>query len=309
MTFPLAVPFRHIFGVAVAVSALFAIEACFAQSEPQNRTNPIAISDDPLPVKIERAFPELQIPRPIYVTYPPDGTNRLAVISQYGSVMMFPNDPKVDEAKEFLNIEKKVVYKDRENEEGMLGLAFHPKYKQNGEFFVYYTTKETPADSPHVSVLSRFKVTSSDPNKADSATEEELFRTPTKPDWNHNGGTIVFGPDGYLYIAIGDGGAANDPRGHGQSLETVMGKILRIDVDHHDPGMKYAIPKDNPFVGVDKAKPEIWALGLRTMGRRRGARYLGRNRHYREGRQLWLEYSRRAAQIHEIQPPAAGAAA
>jgi quinoprotein glucose dehydrogenase len=263
MTCPLAVSFRNFAGIVAAVFASFAVEISFAQNDAQNKTNPIPISADTLPVKIERAFPELQIPRPIYITYPPDGTNRLAVISQYGSVMMFSNDPKVDEAKEFLNIEKKVVYKDRENEEGMLGLAFHPKYKQNGEFFVYYST----TDSPHTSVLSRFKVTSSDPNKADPATEEELFRTPTKPNWNHNGGTIIFGPDGYLYIAIGDGGAANDPWGHGQSLETVMGKILRIDVDHHDPGMKYAVPKDNPFVGVDKARPEIWALGLRNVWR------------------------------------------
>ena len=254
---------RLLVGTLFAATAFLAVPPVRAQDDPQEMTNPIPISSDPLPVKIERAFPELQIPRPIFVTYPPDGTNRIAVISQYGSVMIFPNDPKVEEAKELLNIEKKVVYHDYANEEGLLGLAFHPKFKQNGEFFVYYSTK----DSPHTSVLSRFKVSSSDPNHADPATEEELFRTPTKPDWNHNGGTIIFGPDGYLYIAIGDGGAANDPYGHGQSLETVMGKILRIDVDHQDPGMKYAIPKDNPFVGVDKAKGEIWALGLRNVWR------------------------------------------
>jgi len=240
------------------------------------RTSPVAISDGPVTVKIERAFGNLTFRRPIGGAFPPDGSNRLAVISQYGKVLIFPDDPNVKEAKELLDIHSKVVYKDNENEEGLLGLAFHPKFKENGEFFVYYTTKDGPvigksgAATPtaaHTSVLARVHMSPDDPNRADPGTLEEIFRTPTKPDWNHNGGTIIFGPDGYLYIAIGDGGAANDPYAHGQDLSTVLGKVLRIDVDHKDGRKNYAVPADNPFVDVGGAAPEVWALGLRNIWR------------------------------------------
>jgi quinoprotein glucose dehydrogenase len=240
------------------------------------RTSPVAISDGPVPVKIERAFPNLTFRRPIGGAFPPDGSNRLAVISQYGKVLIFPNDSNVKEAKELLDIHSKVVYKDNENEEGLLGLAFHPKFKENGEFFVYYTTKDAPVISKggvatpaaaHTSVLARVRMSANDPDRADPGSLEEIFRTPTKPDWNHNGGTIIFGPDGYLYIAIGDGGAANDPRAHGQDLSTVLGKVLRIDVDHKDGRKNYAVSDDNPFVNMEGAAPEVWALGLRNIWR------------------------------------------
>jgi glucose/arabinose dehydrogenase len=224
-------------------------------------SQPISISNEPARVTFERAFPSLILERPIFLTFPPDGTNRLAVISQYGSIFMFPNDPTVEDVSEVMNIRQKVVYTDREPEEGLLGLAFHPKFRENRLFFVYYTTAD------HTNVLSRFTMSADDPNRADLESEQELFRTPKKPYWNHNAGTIIFGPDGYLYIAVGDGGPGNDPHGNGQSLETVMGKILRIDVDHQDPGLNYSIPKDNPFVDVPNARGEIWALGLRNVWR------------------------------------------
>jgi glucose/arabinose dehydrogenase len=249
--------------LAALLVALFTSLAPARAADDTPKTYPVPFSEPLANVKIERAFPNLQFRRPIYLTYTPDGTNRLAVISEYGTIYIFPNDPDAEDPKELININKKVVYNDNQNEEGMLGLAFHPKFKENGEFFVYYTT----TDAPHTGVLSRFHVSKDDPNRADPDSEEEIFRSPKKPYWNHNGGTIIFGPDGYLYLALGDGGLANDPHAHGQDLSTVLGKVLRIDVDHQDAGKKYAIPKDNPFVGEPGAAGEIWALGLRNVWR------------------------------------------
>src|SRR5690606_20770310 len=128
---------------------------------------------------------------------------------------------------------------DKQNEEGFLGLAFHPNYKETGEFFVYYTT----TDAAHTSVISRFRVSSDNPNKADLDSEEELMRI-RQPFWNHSGGTIAFGPDGKLYIGLGDGGKAADPFENGQNLRTLLGAILRIDVDKKDSDKNYAIPED-----------------------------------------------------------------
>lgn len=218
------------------------------------------MKDTPIPLKAERAFPKLRLRRPLVVTHPNDGTNRLFFVSQYGKIHVIPNDQSIEEAPVFLDIESQVVYKDKENEEGLLGLAFHPQYAKNGQFFVFYTTTE----SPHTSVISRFRV-SSDANRADPKSEEEILRLPSKPFWNHNGGGLAFGPDGFLYISVGDGGSANDPMKNGQNVETLFGKILRIDVDHHDQGKKYAIPKDNPLVNNKRAKGEIWAYGLRNV--------------------------------------------
>jgi quinoprotein glucose dehydrogenase len=218
------------------------------------------IKETPLPIAAQRAFPELKFRRPIVVTHAGDGTNRLFVAEQQGVIRVLPNQQDVEEAAVFLDFESRCVYKDNENEEGFLGLAFHPKYKENGELFVYYNT----ATAPHTTVVSRFRVSKTNPNQADPQSEEELLRIP-QPYWNHNGGTIAFGPDGFLYIALGDGGSGNDPHGNGQNLKTLLGSVLRIDVDHHDKGKKYAVPQDNPFVGQgDKAQPEIWAYGVRN---------------------------------------------
>ncbi|MCI0379242.1 MAG: PQQ-dependent sugar dehydrogenase, partial [Gemmataceae bacterium] len=150
------------------------------------------------------------------------------------------------------------------NEEGFLGLAFHPKYKETGEFFVFYTIKKAP--KKHTNILSRFRVSRDDPDRADPASEEVLMRI-ERPFWNHDGGTICFGPDGYLYVTLGDGGAANDPYNNGQNLKSLLGKVLRIDVDRKDAGMNYAIPKDNPFIQDKGARPETWAYGLRNIWR------------------------------------------
>jgi len=218
-----------------------------------------AVDESPVPVKVVRAFPNLKITRPTVFVTARDGSNRLFIVTQQGKINILANNQQAKETTVFLDIEDRVVYKEKENEEGFLGLTFHPKYTQNGEFFVYYTTTA----APHTSVISRFRVSKNDPNKADPNSEEEIMRIP-QPYWNHNGGSIVFGPDGYLYVALGDGGAANDPHGNGQSLKTFLGKILRIDVDHKDNGKAYAVPKDNPFVNTKDAKPEIYCFGVRN---------------------------------------------
>src|SRR5262249_35004980 len=137
--------------------------------------------------------------RPIFLTHAGDGSNRNFVIVQQGVIHVFPNDQKVTESKVFLDIRDKVRYSDNENEEGLLGLAFHPQDKTNGEFLVFYTDKKAKLTN----IASRFKVSKDDPNKADPASEEELLRI-SKPFWNHDGGTMCFGPDGYLYITHGD---------------------------------------------------------------------------------------------------------
>jgi quinoprotein glucose dehydrogenase len=234
------------------VAALLALSAAGGLAEE--------IKDTPMPLKAVRVMPELRIRRPLVVTHAGDGSHRLFVASQYGVVHVLAGDqPSPTEAPVFLDIETRVVYKDKENEEGLLGLAFHPKFSQNGQFFVYYTT----TSAPHTSVVSRFHLLPNS-NRADPNSELELMRI-QQPFWNHNGGGLAFGPDGYLYIALGDGGAANDPMGNGQNLSTLLGSILRIDVDREDSGRKYGIPKDNPFVNHERARSEIWAYGLRNV--------------------------------------------
>jgi glucose/arabinose dehydrogenase len=220
------------------------------------------IKQSPLEVHVERAFPNISIERPVFLTHSGDGTNRLFVGSQYGRIFVLPNDEKTEEAQLFLDITDRVTYKDEENEEGLLGLAFHPNFNENGEFFVYYTAKS----EKRLSTISRFKVDPSNPQKADPASEEILM-TLKQPFWNHNGGTLAFGPDGFLYIGLGDGGKGADPLLSGQDLSTLLGKILRIDVDNKSPGLAYAIPKDNPFVGREGARPEIYAYGFRNIWR------------------------------------------
>lgn len=265
----------------------FAAFACVALSLTFNMSLPAAdlpqpMADTPLDVKAVRAFPELKFRRPVLLTNAGDGSNRLFVCSQPGKIFVFPNKPDVEEADVFLEWEKKTIYKDEEFEEGILGLAFHPKFKSNGEFFMYYT------EVPHISVISRFKVSKDNPNKADPASEEQLLRIP-QPYWNHNGGTICFGPDGYLYIGLGDGGSANDPHKNGQNPKTVLGKILRIDVDHKDEGKKYAVPKDNPWVGVKDAAPEAFAMGIRNTWRMSFDRKTGTLWQADVGQDLWEE--------------------
>jgi len=217
--------------------------------------------ETPLALSSVRVFEQAEFNRPVVLTHAGDGTNRVFVCSELGQITVLP-DGSAGPGQVFLDLVPQVSYKDSENEEGLLGMAFHPKFRQNRQFFVFYSSRELP----HVSVISRFRALREDPNRADPKSEEIVLRI-QKPFWNHTGGTLVFGPDGYLYIGLGDGGAGNDPIGHGQDLKTLLGSILRIDVDRRDPGRAYAIPRDNPFRGREDARGEIWAYGIRNTWR------------------------------------------
>lgn len=228
------------------------------------------VDESPINVRIVEAFENFEAPRseedpmfrPIVITHSGDGSNRLFLASQQGIVYVMPNREDVTKPTTYLDLSENVLYLERHNEEGLLGLAFHPDYETNGYLYVYYTA----TDAEKTSVVSRFQVSKDDPNKTDPESEVEIMRI-AQPFWNHNGGCIEFGPDGYLYIGLGDGGAANDPQHNGQNLQTWLGSILRIDIDRQDKGKNYAIPSDNPFAGKKLAKQEIYAYGLRNVWR------------------------------------------
>ena len=179
------------------------------------------------------------------------GDSRLFVIEQTGQIVT-GNDGKPGTV--FLDIAQRISCC---GERGLLGLAFHPDYAANGRFFVRYTT---PAGDVRV---SEFHV-SSDPKRADPASEKVIITIPHPDFGNHNGGRIEFGADGYLYIGTGDGGSGGDPNGHGQALNTLLGKMHRIDVDHPSGNLAYSIPSTNPFASQAGARGEIWAYGLRN---------------------------------------------
>ena len=195
-----------------------------------------------------RVFPQLAFDNPLFVTAAPGAPKRLYVVTQKGQVFFFATDPEPRAAQLFADLRDRVTQ--RGGEEGLLGLAFHPDFAQNRTFFVYYT----PADSPRRTVLSRFTARSAD--GADPASEKVLL-TIAQPYSNHNGGMLAFGPDRQLYLGVGDGGSAGDPRDNGQSLETLLGKLLRVTEEGKAPA-------DNPFVNLRGARPEIWAYGLRN---------------------------------------------
>ncbi len=246
--------------------------------------NPSNVDTSPLAVKPEHVYQEIEFDRPIVLTHAGDGSNRVFIASQKGKVFVLPNDPQASQAKLFFDLSKKTRYADNENEEGFLGFCFHPKFKENGQCFAFYNT----TDTPHTTVVSRFRVSKDNPNLVEASSEEELLRV-AQPYWNHNGGTIAFGPDGYLYIGLGDGGKANDPHGNGQNLGTLLGSIMRIDVDRKDAGLGYAIPKDNPFVGKSGAAGEIWAYGVRNIWRLSFDRLTGACWAADVGQDIWEE--------------------
>lgn len=209
---------------------------------------------------LQDAFPALpSFSLPVEVTQPPDGSNRLFVVEQRGRIYVFENSGAVSGRRLFLDLTD--IVSASGGETGLLGLAFHPSYSSNGYFFVSYTSSRSGSLK---SYLSRFNVSGSDPDSAVVASEVVLLSV-DQPYANHNGGKIAFGPAGYLYMALGDGGSANDPLNNGQSLTTLLGKILRLDVDTPSPPRAYGIPPGNPFAGNTLGvREEIWAYGLRN---------------------------------------------
>ncbi|MFL5403569.1 MAG: PQQ-dependent sugar dehydrogenase [Gemmatimonadales bacterium] len=186
---------------------------------------------------------------PLYLTAPPGDLGRLFIVEKTGGIRIVKNGTLLPTA--FLDLSGQVS---GGSEQGLLGLAFYPDYATSGRFLVHYT------DLSGNTRLSVFQV-SSDPDVADG-TSEQVILTADQPFPNHNGGQIGFGPDGFLYLGLGDGGSANDPQGRGQDRSDLLGSILRLDVS---PGTAYTVPSDNPFVGQQPAvRPELWSYGLRN---------------------------------------------
>lgn len=233
-----------------------------------------AVAEDELPqIQLQTVMEGLT--SPVMLTSPPNDERRF-VVDRTGFIhILDANGNQLDEP--FLDISNQVVeLREAFDERGLLGLAFHPDYQKNGRYYVYYSEplrEEAPSDWNHTSVISEFKATQpedgmrSASNTTDMSSERVLLRV-DQPQFNHNAGSIAFGTDGYLYIALGDGGAADDvalghpPMGHGQDTTSLLGNILRIDVDRGWPG--YAVPQDNPFVGDPRGLDEIHSWGWRN---------------------------------------------
>jgi glucose/arabinose dehydrogenase len=259
------------FGGIFCVMALATI-SCFAQPIPQ--------------IQLQRVFPNLKLDaRPLWMCQPPDGSGRFFIVEQTGQIFVLGPHSDGSDAKEFLDIS------DRDpmfnNEDGLLSIAFHPGFKTNGLFYIYYTQENSPADIqalnnglpinfPYRSIVSEFRVSANDPDRADMTSERIIFEV-LQPFWNHKGGELVFGPDGYLYLGLGDGGLATDPFNNAQNCSSYLGKMLRFDVNtratvgsgwskHH---LEYGFPPDNPFMNeLDMnghgPRHEIYAYGLRN---------------------------------------------
>ncbi|MDP6443304.1 MAG: PQQ-dependent sugar dehydrogenase [Pirellulaceae bacterium] len=253
--------------------------------------------DGELPIKTEVAFPNLEWEgwkgvddrgkihplRPLVLTHAGDGSNRVFTAVQSGLIHTFPGNQSAKRAKLILDIRDRVMDWRSEDEEGMLGMALHPNFKENGQIYVYYSS----ASDLRTSIVSRFTLPK-DGSPIDADDEQLVMKIP-QPFANHNGGCIAFGPDGYLYIGLGDGGGRNDPMHHGQNLSTWMGCILRIDVDKKEGDRAYAIPADNPFVKRQGARPEIYAYGFRNIWRMAFDRQDGRLWVGDVGQDLWEE--------------------
>lgn len=204
------------------------------------------------PLRPVRAFPHLRFDEPLFLSAPADGTNRIFVVEKKGRIRVLPNLDETKEAKIFMDLGARL---ETRTESGLLGLAFDPQFARNRRFFVFYT-----AANPLRIVLSSFTVRSDDPDLADPASERILFEE-ARENVTHHAGMIAFGPDGMLYVAVGDG-ALRAGNTAAQDLKTLSGKLLRIDPSQGDP---YAVPNDNPFVGKGGGvRAEIWAYGLRN---------------------------------------------
>ena len=211
---------------------------------------------------VENAFPNLSFDGPVGIYSSNDGSNRLFVVEQEGRIKVFDNNSNVSNSDMFLDITNLVDQDGGYTEEGLLGLAFHPDFNNNRYFYVNYTEH-----NPRRNVITRYTVSNNNPNETNYNSAQIILEV-EQPYTNHNGGQMGFGPeDGYLYISFGDGGSAGDPLGHGQNLSTLLGSLIRIDVDSPSDGLNYGIPPDNPFTAPLAARDEIYAYGLRNMWR------------------------------------------
>lgn len=226
------------------------------EAAPPARTVPAEVTASSIPdVRMEPVIGGRSFREPVQVLGFPGDPTSLVIVERSGRVYRAPLAG--GNIVELLDLRKIVT--DRNSEEGLLSLAFHPDFPRVPEVFVWYSTRQ-----PRQTVLARFKVGAD--GHVESKTPEQLLAV-DQPFWNHNGGTVLFGPDGMLYLSVGDGGSANDPFGNGQSRNTLLGTILRLDVSKAADGTPYTIPPDNPFVNTPGARGEIWAWGLRNVWR------------------------------------------
>ncbi len=227
--------------------------SCGSDQTIDNNDDQETIDDPATTLSLVEAFSELSFDQPLDLQAPDDGTNRVFVAEKSGKIKVFSNEAATTTATTFLDLGAI----SSTSEQGLLGFAFHPNYGVNGFFYVYYNPSEG------ISAISRFKVSDTDSNLADRSSEQVILEIP-QPFTNHNGGQLAFGPYGYLYIASGDGGSGGDPQNHGQNRTTLLGNILRIDVDNPSGGLHYGIPPDNPFINDTNVKQEIYAYGFRN---------------------------------------------
>lgn len=236
-----------------------------------------AASAQPLPkVQLQTAFPALTLDRPIWMSEAPDGSGRLFIVEQWGLIFVVQKGTDGGASSEFLNITNRHPY--ISNEEGLMSIAFHPGFKTNGLFYIYYNQENTNRRSlyPRRSVISEMSVFATNASLADPSSERILLEV-QQPFSNHKGGELAFGPDGCLYLGLGDGGLGCDPFNNGQNTATFLAKMLRIDVNtrstlgggQFQEKLPYGIPADNPFVNEPYmnglgARREIYALGLRN---------------------------------------------
>jgi len=223
-------------------------------------TGGIAGAAGPCTDSTDSGFPKIALrevarglEQPVHIAAVPGGLGRLYIVEQGGTIRIIENgalrrDP-------FLDIRDRV---ESGGEKGLLSVAFHPRFHENRQFYVNYTASGRRGLHTRI---SRFRADTDDRARAES---EVVILQIDQPYSNHNGGQLAFGPDGYLYIGMGDGGSANDPQRHAQNPDSLLGKLLRIDVDHPVSGQGYAVPPDNPFINRKGFRPEIWALGLRN---------------------------------------------
>ena len=215
------------------------------------------------PGPVARAAPDLKLiqaysgfSEPVFVTAVPDGSGRLFVVERAGVIRVIVNGQV--QSTPFLDLQ--TLVKSSGGEQGLLGLAFAPNYASDGRFFVYYTAKSTPNGGVGDNTLASYRRSTTDQNRADPSSASILLAV-TDPFSNHNGGMLAFGPDGFLYVSLGDGGSAGDPNDYAQNRNVLLGKILRLDVLGGTP---YQVPSSNPFVGQSNVRTEIWAYGLRN---------------------------------------------
>ncbi len=240
--------------VALACSAIGAQEAA-----PQGEKGTAAAIPS---VRMRRVFANVELKRPVQVVACPGRADRLYVVEQAGRVIEIDTTDSSSAGRVVLDLSSGPVF-DKFNEQGLLSLAFHPDAAVNHFAFIWYTAKK---DSTHPDREVLARITQGSDGTFDPSSLTVLLEV-ADPAWNHNGGTVLFGRDGYLYVSTGDGGAGNDPWGNGQNLKSLLAKVLRIDVDRPSEGKLYGIPADNPFVSTPEAAKEVYAYGLRNVWR------------------------------------------